>query len=79
MTGQPEVAAFRKSVTWRVLSTREHDTSAGYWTASYMDRRDAVEHAATMDGARAYEVTDEFMWEGDKIVQHVSETWRLLL
>lgn len=68
---------FKKQVSWVVTSTREHCTDAGYWTSSYDCKEDAVRHADRME-ANAYEVTDEFMWEDGKIVQHVSQTWRLL-
>ena len=76
---------FKKSISWRVTSTRGEFTDAGYWTSSYSNRANALEHAQTMKksaakgGVACYEVTDEFMYEDGKLVQHVSETWRLLI
>ncbi len=71
-------ASFHINVSWRVLSTRKGACDAGYWTSSYENKYDAVHHAGEMEG-QAYEVTSEFMYEGTKLVGHVSETWRLLL
>ncbi len=72
-------AEFKSSKTWRVLSTRDCDCSAGYWTSSYVDRADAQAHADHMEVNTVYEVEDVFMWQDGKIVQHVSETWRKLI
>ncbi len=73
-------ARFEKSVSWRVLSTRgSHMSDAGYWTSSYMDREDALEHAKSMKVTSVYEVTDKWLYEDDRPVQMVSETWSRLL
>lgn len=72
-----ERITFKTSVSWRVLSCGSA-CDVGYWTASHESAKKAVEFADSMTTGRAYEVRDEFMYEGDKIVSHVSEKWRLL-
>ena len=73
-------AEFKDRISWRVISTRgDSATDAGYWTSSYLDREDAIEHAERMKVNTVYEVTDVFMWQDGKLVQHVSETWRKLI
>ncbi len=67
-------------ISWRVTSVRNECSDAGYWTASYMDRDEAIEHAECLEG-KAYEVTQIHDWTRDPVTdvithcQFVYETW----
>ena len=78
----PEVST---SVSWRVTSCREDTHAAGYWTSSYLDEQDAINHATKMrndgtycgrGGVSVYRVT--FTWHDFDDIDNrrlISEIW----